>query len=80
MNSEIRIGQKEYHIQTEDWGWDNPYIVTKVFSQGAVLKSFKIPYQNLLSSPFPTENSIRSAIEHQHREILDRLISGQLDT
>ncbi|MCJ8275741.1 MAG: hypothetical protein HRT44_10690 [Bdellovibrionales bacterium] len=78
LNSDIKVGERDFHIQTEDWGWDNPFIVTKIFSQGAVLKSFKIPYQEVLQSPFPSEQSIRTAIERQHQEILDRLISGHI--
>ena len=77
LNSDIRIGENNYHIQTEDWGWDNPFIVTKVFKQGAVVKSYKIPYQSVLQSPFPSDQSIRIALEKQHNEILDRLVSGQ---
>ena len=79
LNSDIQIGEQSFHIQTEDWGWDNPFIVTKIFNQGAVIKSFKVPYQTVLRSPFPSEQSIRQAIETQHREILDRLISGHID-
>lgn len=78
LNSDIRIGNKDYHVQTEDWGWDNPFIVTKIFSSGAVLKSYKIPYQNVLQSAFPDNQSIRRALEEQHREILDRLVSGHI--
>ena len=79
LNSDIRIGERNFHIQTEDWGWENPFIVTKIFSQGAVLKSYKVPYQSVLNSPFPSVQSIRIAIEKQHQEILDRLISGQFE-
>ena len=79
LNSDITIGQRAFHIQTEDWGWDNPFIVTKIFSQGAVLKSYKMPYQTVLQSPFASDQSIRTAIEKQHKEILDRLISGHID-
>lgn len=78
LNSDITIGDRDFHIQTEDWGWDNPFIVTKIFSQGAVLKSYKIPYQTVFSSPFSSQQSIRMAVEKQHQEILDRLISGQI--
>lgn len=78
LNSDITIENKEFHIQTEDWGWDNPFIVTKIFSHGAVLKSVKTPYQTVLKSPFPSNQSIRIALENQHKEILDRLISGHL--
>ena len=78
LNSDIQIGDRDFHVQTEDWGWENPFIVTKIFSGGAVVKSYKIPYQNLLRSPFPNQQSIRMALEKQHEEILDRLVSGQL--
>ena len=79
LNSDIQIGDRNFHIQTEDWGWDNPFIVTKIFSQGAVVKSYKIPYQSLMRTSFPSNQSIRTAIEDQHKEILDRLISGHID-
>ncbi|MCB0379401.1 MAG: hypothetical protein KDD33_12985 [Bdellovibrionales bacterium] len=78
LNSDIQVGEQHFHIQTEDWGWDNPFIVTKIFSQGAVLRSVKKSYQEVLQSPFPSEQSIRIAIQSQHQEILDRLLSGQL--
>lgn len=78
LNSDITIGDRDFHVQTEDWGWDNPFIVTKIFSQGAVLKSYKIPYQTVFASPFSSKQSIRIAVEKQHKEILDRLISGQI--
>lgn len=79
LNSDIQVGGRHFHVQTEDWGWDNPFIVTKIFSQGAVVKSYKIPYQSLLKTTFPSNQSIRTAIESQHKEILDRLISGQFE-
>lgn len=79
LNSDITINNRDFHIQTEDWGWDNPFIVTKIFSQGAVLKSYKIPYQTVLKSPIPSNQSIRMALEKQHQQILDRLISGHID-
>lgn len=78
LNSDIQIEGQSFHVQTEDWGWDNPFIVTKIFSQGAVLKSYKRPYQSILQSPFPSNQSIRTALKSQHEEILDRLVSGHL--
>jgi hypothetical protein len=78
LNSDILISGKSYHVQTEDWGWDNPFIVTKIFCQGAVLKSYKIPYQEVFRSPFASRESIRQALEKQHQQILDRLVSGHI--
>lgn len=79
LNSDIQIGNQEYHIQTEDWGWNSPFIVTKIFSRGAVIKSYKIPYQKALNSIFLSNQSIRTALEKQHKKILDCLISGHID-
>ena len=79
LNSDIQIGSHEYHIQTEDWGWKSPFIVTKIFSHGAMLKSYKTPYQKALDSIFPSSQSIRMALQNQHKKILDCLISGHVD-
>lgn len=79
LNSDIQVGSKHYHVQTEDWGWDNPFIVTKIFCQGAVLRSYKIPYQDIFKNPFAGRESIRQALENQHQQILDRLLSSQLE-
>ncbi len=79
LNSDIQIGSHEYHIQTEDWGWESPFIVTKIFSHGAVVKSYKTPYQRALTAIFPSNQSIRRALRIQHEKILDCLISGHID-
>ena len=77
LNSDLEVDGQPFHVQTEDWGWENPFIVTKIFSQGAVLKSIKTPYKEVLSSPLFDDRSIGQALRTQHKKILDRLISGQ---
>ncbi len=79
LNSDIQIGHQEYHIQTEDWGWEAPFIVTKIFHCGVVVKSYKTPYQKALNSIFPSNQSICMALRNQHKKILDCLISGHID-
>ena len=78
LNSDLQVNGRAFHVQTEDWGWENPFIVTKIFSQGAVVKSIKVTYKEVLATPFFNDRSIGEAIEKQHQEILDRLISGHL--
>jgi hypothetical protein len=39
FNSDLVIRGKNYHVQTEDWGNANPFLVSRVFSNGAVLKN-----------------------------------------
>jgi hypothetical protein len=79
FNSDISWGGRSYHVQTEDWGRANPYLVSRVFSEGAVIKSIKTSYEEVLPrGPRSEAQSIRLAMKIQHQQILDLLISGQL--
>jgi hypothetical protein len=76
-NSDIKLGPDSYHIQTEDWGTASPFIVSRVFKNGAVVKSIKTPYTELISAPMWDKTAVEQAVEIQHNQILDLLISGQ---
>jgi hypothetical protein len=79
FNSDISVKGKTFHVQTEDWGAANPFIVSRVFYNGAVVKSIKTPYELVIGrGPVQTSESVKLALRSQHHEILDQLISGQL--
>jgi hypothetical protein len=79
FNSDVIYRGISFHIQTEDWGRDNPYLVSRVYQGGAVVKSVKTPYTEVLSKlQIRDANSIRLAMREQHQQILDLLVSGQL--
>lgn len=79
LNSDIQVRGKSYHIQTEDWGNQNPYLVSRVFSGGAVLKTIKTPYEEALrAESIKTTEAIRSALQKQHHRILDQVMTGAL--
>ena len=48
FNSDIQARGSRFHVQTEDWGHDNPFLVTRVFKEGAVVKTLKTPYEEAL--------------------------------
>lgn len=73
FNSDITYKGESYHVQTEDWGPGNPFVVSKVFRNGAVVKTVKTPYRH----PLPSAN-LKFVIKNQHHQILDLLVSGQL--
>ncbi len=78
-NSDIVLRGISYHVQTEDWGRANPYLVSRVFRDGAVVKSIKNSYQEILpNGPRSDSHSIRLAMRVQHEQILDLLTAGQL--
>ncbi len=83
FNSDIVFKGMDFHVQTEDWGLDNPFIVSRVYQNGAVIKSVKTSYSEVLGSTRITRfnvnsQDIRLALRHQHERILDLLLSGQL--
>jgi len=79
FNSDVSWMGTVYHVQTEDWGVDNPYLVSRVFRNGAVMKSIKTSYQEILPrGPVQSSQNIRLAMKIQHQQILDLLLSGKL--
>ena len=79
FNSDISHDGRQFHIQTEDWGLKNPYLVSRVFQHGQVLKSVKLSYGDLLPKEADiNETSIRLAMSEQHHHIIDLLLSDKL--
>lgn len=90
FNSDVVFKGMNFHIQSEDWGLANPYLVSRVYQNGAVIKSVKTAYAEVLgpSSSGLRERTvnrlqidsdvIRNALRLQHEKILDQLLSGQL--
>jgi hypothetical protein len=87
FNSDVVYRGMNFHIQSEDWGSSNPYLVSRVYQNGAVIKSVKTSYSEVLgptsgfmrsTRPQIDPNTIRYALRDQHEKILDLLLSGQL--
>ena len=79
FNSDVSWLGGQYHVQTEDWGLNNPFLVSRVFHNGAVVKSIKTGYQEVLpNGPVTESKAIRLAMKIQHQQILDLLLSGKL--
>lgn len=88
-NSDIFVRGEKYHIQTEDWGHRNPFVVTRVYRSGAVVKTMKTPYKEIFAEYSRLsqtsvevmrglgEEGLRrvlvNAIERQHGRIIDEV-------
>jgi hypothetical protein len=77
LNSDINLGSDSFHIQTEDWGISSPYIVSRIYKNGAVLKSIKTPYSEIISAPMWDKTAVEQAVKTQHDKILEHLVSGR---
>lgn len=79
FNSDIIVHGRNYHVQTEDWGMENPFVVSRIYLNGAVVNSVKSHYTEIINLRIGwSQDSIRLAMREQHQKILDQLVSGQL--
>lgn len=79
FNSDISVRGTTYHIQTEDWGTENPFLVTRIFCQGAVFKTIKISHDEALKSgSVRGHEALRLALKAQHHRVVEDLTSGAL--
>ncbi len=79
FNSDITVRGQKFHIQTEDWGTQNPYLVSRIFCNGAVMKTIKTPYDTVLKlGSVHSEEAIKLALRRQHTTIIDTLMAGSL--
>jgi hypothetical protein len=76
LNSNVTHAGVEYHIQTEDLGRRNPYVLTLVFRAGAIIAREKVNYRDALGEK-AREAEIKSFMDKQHHRIMRRVMSGQ---
>lgn len=77
FNSDLLIAGLSYHVQTEDWGWENPFVVTRIYHNGAVIQTIKTSYSVLIrQGPVSSQQAIQLGMKEQHHRILDQLVAG----
>lgn len=77
LNSDINLGNDSFHIQTEDWGVASPYIVSRIYKNGAVLKSIKTPYSEIVDAPIWDKQAVELAVKSQHDQLVEQLLTGR---
>jgi hypothetical protein len=77
-NTDVKVGDTVYHVQTEDRGTANALIDTTVYCRGRVLHRRTNNYLDLLPLDPERENSLRKRIDEQHRVVADEIRSGAL--
>jgi hypothetical protein len=78
FNTDVRVGEQVYHVQTEDRGPHHPSIDTTIYDQGRVLHRRSSSYAELVGSAEFGDESLRQRVAHQHRSVIDDLRSGAL--
>jgi hypothetical protein len=79
FNTDIKVGEHVYHVQTEDRGPSHPAIDTLVYQSGRILHRKSSNYEKFAASPAFTPEGLRRQVEDQHRAVIETLRSGGLD-
>ncbi|HEY4877514.1 MAG TPA: hypothetical protein VIH97_00175 [Candidatus Acidoferrales bacterium] len=79
FNTDIKVGEHVFHVQTEDRGPHHPAIDTLVYQSGRILHRKSSNYEQFAASPAFTPEDLRCQVEDQHRSVIELLRSGALD-
>jgi hypothetical protein len=79
-NTDVRHGNRVFHVQTEDKGVSNPKIETLIYVGGEILDSYRSSYDDLLSEGPVSEPVIQSRMDEQHKAVIRDIKNGKYDT
>jgi hypothetical protein len=78
-NTDVRHGNRIFHVQTEDKGVSNPRIETLIYVGGEILDNYRSSYEDLLASPALPETAIQGRMDEQHRAVIRDIKNGKYD-
>ena len=78
FNTDVEYDGVVYHVQTEDKGLQTPFILSLVYSGGAILASKRSPYDDLIGVGFD-EGILAQRLSRQHKLICAAVHAGRID-
>lgn len=69
QNTDLYINGASVHVQTEDWGPEKRVLVSRVFRQGGVHKTFRLNYDKIEKSEL--ESQRKKALDRLHQTVID---------
>lgn len=78
-NTNIKLGNVTYHVQTENRGPTLGLIDTTVYFRGRVLHRRTNNYYDLLPLNEDNEQALKLRLDEQHRTVLEEMRNGTLD-
>jgi hypothetical protein len=76
LNSNVSHDGVDHHVQTEDLGRQNPFVLTLVFRAGAIIAREKVNYRDALGEG-ASEARIKSFMTQQHHRVVQSLQTNQ---
>jgi hypothetical protein len=79
FNTDVQMGDKVFHVQTEDRGPANPLIDTTVYQNGRVVLRRASNYAHYAASVEFDAQELHERVEEHHRALIEDLRTGLLD-
>jgi hypothetical protein len=70
-NTDLIIRGTQFHVQTEDWGSKEKALLSRVFRNGAVIKTFKLGYEKITNVNNPS--SRRATLVQFHQLVIENV-------
>jgi len=77
-NTNLKVGDVTFHVQTEDRGESHALIDTTVYYRGRVLHRRTNNYFDLLPMNEDRQQALKLRLEDQHRSVIEQIRSGEL--
>ena len=80
FNSNVRVGDAMYHVQTEDRGPSHPFLDTVVYQAGRVVYKRSTSYEEFARGTEAEDlaQKLHERLAQQHREVIAELEAGTL--
>ena len=80
FNSNVRIGDAVYHVQTEDRGPSHPYLDTVIYKAGRVIYKRSASYEDFAATASAADlaQQLHQRLAQQHHEVIAELEAGTL--
>jgi hypothetical protein len=78
FNTDIKVGNTVYHVQTEDKGLKTRLILSLVYDKGTILASKRVHYDDLANGAFD-EKELAERLNRQHQLICAAVKAGRID-
>jgi hypothetical protein len=78
FNTDVEYDGVVYHVQTEDKGLRTPFILSLVYTGGAILASKRSPYDDLVARGFD-ETILAQRLSRQHKLICAAVHAGRIE-
>ncbi|HJU83556.1 MAG TPA: hypothetical protein VJ600_05055 [Holophagaceae bacterium] len=79
-NTDVRHGNRVYHVQTEDKGLSNPKVETLIYVGGEILDSFRSSYEDMLAKGPLVDSELQTRMDEQHKSIIRDIKAGKYDS